>query len=301
MMRNLISVFAVAFFALGTVDARTFTDDRGRQIEAELLGVVGANVVLKKNGQAVQWPLAKLSQADQAYVSSWLKETPATPKVRINAWEREGIGSEGLFEAKETGPGVPKNIPMLKSTEEKAKYRYYDLDLTNLGQVDAQDLHFSYVIYVIDASNQIVDFSGSQKVEALSPGVREPRSTEAATLIRTKTTSMTFGINALGNLSTGTDTDRSKERFGGVWARVYSTNGELLGEAKELHDELERLDFRFTGSTGEGYSELPLVDSFEKLKEFFESLPKPPGGLPKPPEGFPKPPGDLPKKPPFVP
>ncbi|MEM9018901.1 MAG: hypothetical protein AAGC68_17970, partial [Verrucomicrobiota bacterium] len=97
----------------------------------------------------------------------------------------------------------------------------------------------------------------------------------------------TFGVNALGNLTTGTSTDRSKERFGGVWARVYGKDGELLGETKDLHDELERLDFRFTGTTGEGFEEVPFLESFEKLKELFEKLPKPPEGFPKKPPFLP--------------
>ncbi len=278
---------AILVVSTGIAEARLFTDDQGRMVEAELLGFTGVNVVLKRNGQAVQWPLAKLSVADQKFVKEWLVESPSSPQVRVNVWEREGIGNQGLFEAKNVGLEIPKNIPMLKSTEEKAKYRYYDLDLSNLGQVDARNLHVSYVIYVIDAANQIVDFNGSQSVEVISPGARDSLSTEAASFVRTKTTSTTLGIGFLGNLTTGTSTDRAKERFGGIWVRVYGANGEVLGEAKDLHDELERLDFRFTGTTGSGFDGLPVLDSFEKLREFFEKLPKLPEGLPKKPPFLP--------------
>ncbi|MEM7699861.1 MAG: hypothetical protein AAF236_15810, partial [Verrucomicrobiota bacterium] len=135
----------------------------------------------------------------------------------------------------------------------------------------------------VDASNQVVDFTGSQSIEVISPRARESRETEAATLIRTKTTNMTFDVGFLGNVTTGTSTDRTKERFGGIWVRVYGKDGELLGEAKDLHDELDRLDFRFTGSTGQGFADLPLIESFDKLRSLFEALPKPPAGLPKGP------------------
>ena len=266
------------------LDARLFTDDQGRQVEAELLGVNGANVVLDRNGQSAQWPIAKLSKQDQAYVKTWLEDPPSNPKIRVNVWEREGIGDQGLFTTKTLKPGLPKNIPMLKSTEENAKYRYYDVDLSNLSQVDARDLHLSYVVYVIDASNQVVDYSGSRSIELVPASGRKSVGTEAATFVRTKTTSTTFGIGVLGNLTTGTSTDRAKERFGGIWVRVYGRDGELLGERKDLHDELERLDFRFTGSTGAGLSDIPVFESFQKLEELFKKLPKPPSGLPpKPP------------------
>ncbi|MDF1859195.1 MAG: hypothetical protein P1U87_03205 [Verrucomicrobiales bacterium] len=283
-MRAYFFVFGLlTLFFAPVVEARVFTDDRGRQVDAELLGVNGPNVVLDRNGQTAQWPLAKLSQGDQDYVKEWLKNPPSNPKVRVNVWGREGIGSKGLF-AEKSGPEIPGNIPMLKSTEEKAKYRYYDIDVSNLSQVDARDLHLSYVVYVIDATNRVVDHTGTETIESVPATGRVSTSSEAATFVRTKTTSRTFGIGILGNLTTGTTTDRAKERFAGIWVRVYGRDGELLGEAKDFHDELKRLDFRFTGSSGNGLSEIPVIESFQKLEEFFKKLPKPPGGIPpKPP------------------
>ncbi len=291
-----VTLFLIAVFVV-SAEARLFTDDQGRQVEAEIVGVNGANVVLDRNGQSAQWPINKLSNEDQDYVKAWLKDSPSSPKIRVNIWEREGIGEAGRFQEKSSGLEIPKNIPMLKSTEETEKYRYYDVDMSNLSGVDAREVFLSYVVYVIDETNKVVDFAGSESVELIKAEGRETRATQAVTYVRTKTTSMTFNVGVLGNLSTGTNTDRSKERFGGAWARVYSADGELLGERKQLHDELERLDFRFTGSTGETFGELPILESFEKLKELLDKLPKPPAGFPKPPSGFPKPPGGLPKPP----
>lgn len=289
MILRILLAAILVFLVAGPLHGRTFTDDQGRQVEAELLGSHGANVVLSVNGRSAQWPIAKLSKADQAYVKTWLADPPRSPDILVNVWERDGIGSSGLFAEKKEA-GLPKNIPLLKSTEEKARYRYYDIDLSNRGQVDARKLFLSYVVYVIDESNRVVDFSGSETVEVIPVGAKQTVASKAATYVRTKTTSATFGISALGHLTTGTSTDRAKERFGGIWARVYDLEGNLLGERKDLHDELERLDFRFTGATGSGLSELPVLETFEKLQEFLKQLPKPPSGLPKPPEGLPKPP-----------
>ena len=216
----LLSLSISAFFSsLG--EARTFTDDQGRQIEAEMTGVNGANVVLNKNGRLFQWPAAKLSAADQQYVSAWKSDPATTPSVVVNVWEREGIGSAGLMDGK-GGLELPRNIPLLKTTEEKEKYRYYDVDLSNNSQVDANKVHLKYVIYVIDASNKIVDFPGQEDVDAIPARQKETVVTKAATMIRAKTTSATFGVNPLGGLTTGSSTDRSTERFGGIWARAYS-------------------------------------------------------------------------------
>jgi hypothetical protein len=57
-----------------------------------------------------------------------------------------------------------------------------------------------------------------------------------------------------------------------------------VGERKDRHDVLERLDFRFTGSTGVGLSNISISDSFQKPKVLLKKLPKPESGLPpKPP------------------
>lgn len=291
----------VAFLTL-SAEARTFKDDMGREIEAEMTGVNGENVVLSKGGQSFQWPVAKLSKVDQQYVSAWKSDPATTPSVVVNVWEREGIGSAGLMDGK-GGLELPKNIPLLKTTEEKEKYRYYDVDLSNNSQVDANKVHLKYVIYVIDASNKIVDFPGQEDVDAIPARQKVTVVTKAATMIRAKTTSATFGVNPLGGLTTGSSTDRSTERFGGIWARAYSHDGKLLGERKQLHDELERLDLPWTAAPVQEFADIPLLESFEKLEEFLKSLPKlpdsikPPSGLPKPPSGLPKPPSGLPKPP----
>ncbi len=142
----------------------------------------------------------------------------------------------------------------------------------------------SYVVYVIDATNQVVDHSGSQTIEVVPTSGRISTSTEVETFFRIKATSTTFGIGILGNVTTGISTDRAKERFGGIWALIYGKDGELLGERKDLNDVLERLDFRFTGSTGEGLPDIPVSNSFQKLEELLNKLPKPQSGLaPKPP------------------
>jgi len=136
----------------------------------------------------------------------------------------------------------------------------------------------------------VVDHTSGEKIPA---GGRVSQSSQAATLVSSKTTSPTLGTNVLGDLTTGTDTDRTKERFGGIWARVYGPTGELLGERKDLHDELERLDFQFNGITGNSYSDLPILEGFEKLQEILDQLPE----LPVRPRVFPKPDGILPTPP----
>lgn len=285
-------------------EVRTFTDDQGRQIQAELVGLRGDNVVIKSNGRMAQWPIAKLSKKDQAYVAFWKQSAETTPRVDVRIWERDGIGEKGVIDDGKLDPSaLGKNIPMIKQTEEKASYKHYDVDLHNRSAVDAKNLLVSYVLYVITPQNQVVGENGKDSISLVGAESRHTLKTRGVTYVRTKTTSATVSTNILGNLSLGSNTSRSREKFGGAWVRVYSPEGNLIGEAKQLSDQLERMNPAWTGDTVENL--LPTPSSFEQLekllgiiKEVIENLPEPPPGLPKPPGGSsgrpPLPPGPPP-------
>tara|TARA_R110002096_G_scaffold26518_1_gene81732 strand:- start:4553 stop:5428 length:876 start_codon:yes stop_codon:yes gene_type:complete len=263
--------------------ARIFTDDTGRTVEADLVGVQGDDVVISKNGKAARWPIAKLSKPDQIYVSAWAKNPPQTPRLRVRLFERDGVGPSGVFQG-ETGK-APVGIPILQQTEATANYKHYEADIANDSNVDATQVLVSYMLFIVNLQNQVVAETGAQSLNQIAAGTRETVATEGITYLRTKTTSLTLGTNPLGNLNLGSDTSRNKERFGGAWVRTYSPSGELLGEARNLIPEIERLNPAWQGSTGE--REFPLLEAlnaFEKLLENLPELPKPPAGLPKPPK-----------------
>lgn len=280
------------------VHARIFTDDAGRQVEAELAGERGANVVLFRQGVAAQWPLAKLSAADQAYVREWRQTRSAVPKLSVRIFERDGVGEKGVFAEKESAnpgppglPPLPANVPGIRETEEKVRYRHYDADITNPAQVDAHRLKVDYVLYVIMPDGTVGTESGSQTIPGIPAGQRATVKTEAITFARIKTKTLTLNINASragGSVSTGTKTTRSTERFGGAWVRVRGVNGSLLGEARSLHPELERLDPPWVGAKEAEVEDIPVLKALDDLLDLLKKLPKPPE-LPKGalPPGFP--------------
>ena len=310
-MTNLTGIFGVTLIVLLTflwiepakAELRTFTDDQGRQIQAELVGMSGDNIVIKRNGKLAKWPANKLSKSDQLYVKTWNRSaSKGTPKILPRIWERDGIGEKGVLNAERLDNTLGKNIPLLKQTEEKGYYKHYDVDLHNNSPVDADDLVVSYVLYVVNVKNQVVWESGSESISDIPANSRKTIATKGITYVRAKTTSTTFGTNILGNLQVGSNTSRQTEKFGGAWVRVYSPNGTMVGESKRLSDQLEALDPQWTGPTGENAIPLPksfsqLEELFGPLKEIIKQLPKPPVDLPKPPGGFPKKPKGFPPLP----
>ena len=62
-----------------------FTDDQGRSVEAELVGLRGPNVVLATQNVRGQWRLARLAAADQAYVRDWQRTPTAVRHVTVQA------------------------------------------------------------------------------------------------------------------------------------------------------------------------------------------------------------------------
>ena len=288
-MKRYLVCLPVLFFQITFAQERTFTDDQGRQIEAELAGMRGENVVLKKNGRLAQWPASKLSKGDQAYASLWKKGNRSSPKIQVRIWEREGIGENGVINGNRLEPTLGKNIPFLKQTEEKGYFRHYDVDLHNNSAIDASNLVLSYVLYVISPSRQVIAETHSEQVSFVGAGKRQTVKTKGVTFVRSKTTSTTFGTNVLGNLQIGSDTNRSKETFGGAWVRIFSANGELAGEAKDLIPSLEKVNPQWVGE--QQSPTLPTADSFEQLKNMLAPLKKIIENLPERPKGFPKPPG----------
>jgi hypothetical protein len=71
-MRGL--VVSLLCFTLQPADARTWTDVKGRTIEADIVRKDGAGVIVKKGGKEVRLPLQLLSEADKKFVEKWEEE-----------------------------------------------------------------------------------------------------------------------------------------------------------------------------------------------------------------------------------
>ena len=272
--------------------ARLFTDDQGRQVEAEIVGTRGDNVVLSSQGARGQWPVSRLAAKDQAYVKEWTASHTAVKKVGVQVFERDGIGEKGEFPKEEKGSSpLPEKLPIGPKVETKAAYHHCDLTISNTANVDASLLKVDYVLYTINDDGSVGANAGTQPIASLPAGKSSNITTEGITALRTKTTKLKLNITR-NNASVSEKTDRSKDQFGGCWVRVSGPDGTVIGEAKKLTPALEKLDPPWS-EVAVKEEEIPVLKSFEGFKELLKKV-LPPGGGPLRREGGPRLPG-LPK------
>ena len=288
--RFLLTGVVAALCFCPQAQAHLFTDDSGRQVEAELVGLRGANVVLATQGVRGQWPVARLAAADQAFVKQWQSSSTAVHQVVVQMTERDGIGEKGIFKAEgEGGPALPKGLPFGPATETKATSKHYDLQITNPATVDAGNLTVDYVLYVIQPDGSVGTNAGTQPLKNIPAGKVAKVTTEGVTSRSTKSTQLKLAISN-NSISTAEKTSRTSERFGGGWVRVSGADGNVIGESKSLTPDLAKLDPPWVGAEPKSTDNVPMLKSLDGLLELLKNLPKPPGekGSSPFPPGFPK-------------
>jgi hypothetical protein len=99
-----VTIIALLAFATPLGFARTFTDNDGREIEADILHGTKDTVTVKMaNGKEYTLPIAKFSDTDQEFITEWIKTKP--PKVDYDfdlEYDRERTSK------KESDDGVEK-------------------------------------------------------------------------------------------------------------------------------------------------------------------------------------------------
>ncbi len=288
---SVILMLVILTALLSPVHARQFTDDQGRQVEAELVGVRGGSVVIASQSVRGLWPIARLSAADQEYVKQWQKTNTAVKHVTVQVTERDGIGERGEFkkaEAATPSPTVP-SLPFVPPTETRASYKHYEASIANPGALDAAYLKVAYVVYVVHPDGTVGISPGVQFMESLPAGQSERVQTEGVSATRTKTKQVKVRISR-DAISATEKTARSQERFGGVWVRVIGPDGQLIGESRKLTAELAKLDPPW--EEAEVHEDIPELKSLGDLLEMVKKLlppahaegkaspPAPPPGLP---------------------
>lgn len=274
-------------FALPSAHGRPFTDDQGRQVEAELVGVRDERVVLAVQQVKGLWPIARLSPPDQQYVREWQTSHTTVRQVTVRAQEREGIGERGEFRGINSPaepPPAPLPLPVTPQTETRTSFRHYEVMIANPAAIDASYLRVAYVIYVINPDGTVGISPGDQSIQTLPAGQSSRIVTEGVSATRTKTKRIKLTLTS-SSLTTSEKTVRSQERFGGIWVRVFGPDGGRIGEHKLLSPELAKMDPPWQeAEVREDFRELrSLGDLLKLIQEALPPVPSGGGSKPAPP------------------
>lgn len=201
--------FFVLLFGVSLLhaDPRTFTDQFGRAITAELISVDGDQISIRRDdGQLFTLAASKLTEEDQNYIKAWVakqpsrvsaanvgKSSPDPKKILVNL-------SRGKFET--------RTITKYDSYIHKHEQWGYSIQITNQHLQPLGNLRIEYNLFArtfADTSTPSV-ITGSKILEVVGSRRSEVFRTRSAEVCKTKDTY--FGYNSQGEMR-------------GIWLRIY--------------------------------------------------------------------------------
>ena len=208
---TLLSLFALWIGALHAEEPRTFTDQFGRTIKAEVISVDANTAKVKReDGQVFDLPIEKLSEEDQAWLKNWKSPSASEAKPKVFTPVPGSVtisASRGKFDSDTA----------YQSAYSKATYEEwgFSVQLTNTTLYPIENLRMEYRIYGrLHGGSQQREQRGVKAIETL--GARK------SAVFRTKT----FRVYRFRSNS-GAYT--YKGGLDGIWARLYCGDV-LLGE-----------------------------------------------------------------------
>lgn len=216
-MKHLIPILFLCAISL-QAEPRTFTDQFGRTITAELVSVNGDLVTIRRDdGQVFNLSISKLTEADQQYIKNWsasrpgekpsadaekeVKFTPDVKKLIVNL-------SRGKFET--------RTLTKYDTYTHKHEQWGYSIQLTNQHLRPVSNFRVEYNLFArtyADTSGPTL-ITGAKNIPVIASRGSEVFRTGSAEVCKTKDTY--FGYNSGGEMR-------------GIWIRIY-VDGELLIE-----------------------------------------------------------------------
>ena len=204
-------LLSILFVGAATVSAevRTFTDVKGRKLEAELVKARGPNVVLRMDRKEVPVPLKNFSREDQTAILQWIATDPMAIDYR--------------FDCRETEKDVPR--PDADPGEE-APHRGYEVTVANRCLNTVDGIRLCYRVFLDDRVDAIRSWFGERKLmfksgdevlPALSYGKSAKVTTRGHVIDKTR--------------SNGFSGQPERDRLRGVWLRFYK-HGVMVAEWK---------------------------------------------------------------------
>ncbi len=214
--------------ALFPAHGRTFTDSKGRSIEAELVARSGANkIVIQRAGKEFTVPIAMFSADDQIFISEWITKNPNAVRmdVKLNYFVdlKKGKVSSELADKYNRDERL-KTMPQV-----------YDFSIRNVGSHNLTDLRVVYQVLIED----YVDTNGNyrsmsyynQKAKKKIQRIRDEVKIGDLAIEKRVDIQKPFNIEKYIDRDYGKVAVAAQDKVIGIWIRVYRQD-KLLDEYK---------------------------------------------------------------------
>ena len=215
-MKRLIAAGLTLIASVLHAEPRTFTDQFGRTITAEIVSVEADQVrIRREDGQVFTLSASKLTENDQKFIKQWVAATPsapAEPKTEIKSTPDPKKLLVGLSKGKFSSRTLTKYDTYVHKHEDWG----YSIQLTNQNLRALENLRVEYNLFArtyADTSSPTL-INGAKTIKAIPSRGSEVFRTGTAEVCKSRDTS--YGYNAGGEMR-------------GIWIRIY-VDGELLIE-----------------------------------------------------------------------
>ena len=213
----LLAILSLGAFHRSAI-ARTFTDTKGRTIEAKLVAFTGGDkIVIERGGSEFTVPVAMFSSEDQEYIKLWKKEHPTAEKVDADF---------RYFVTLERAKGDTEFADKVNRDERLQTQNWtYDFSITNNGDTDLADLRIAYQILVED----IVDKNGNYRMMSVTNAkadmkverILEEAKVDVLPVKKRADIVKTFALEKYVDRDGGKVAVSAQDKVIGLWIRIY--------------------------------------------------------------------------------
>lgn len=222
-LKNMCFILLVMSISLSEALPRTFEDQFGRTIIADLISHTGINsneIKISKDGKQLNVKISLFSEKDQIFIKNWMKETP--PMIDYAFRIEATLKQLDSFKNK-------SNSIYGSTSRSKTKTNAYEINLTNLTRQTVKDLRLEYRVVKEGRSGRFEFQRGRKEIS-------DPmRYNQDIVLTTTK--------SELDSYRSSYSSYSYKEVVLGVLVRVFDKQGKLVADWRSSNTKIAKINW----------------------------------------------------------
>ena len=222
-IKNMCFILLVISIFQSKVLSRTFEDQFGRTIKADLIshtGISSNEVKISKDGKQLNVKISLFSEKDQKFIRNWMKKTP--PMIDYVFRIEATLKQLGSFKSK-------SNSIYSSTSRSKTKTNAYEINLTNLTRQTVKDLRLEYRVVKEGRSGRFEFQRGRKEIS-------DPMRYNQDTVLTTTKSELDSYRSSYSSYS-------YKEAVLGVLVRVFDKQGELVADWRSSNTKIAKISW----------------------------------------------------------